>query len=140
MTDGRGTMAAGTAEAVDRDVRRSRTADVGGPPADGAVHRGAAGPGAALRLGDLAAAAVRVDASTRLATVDAMFRRDPALPWVVLDGGGPPILVSRAWWATLTTGRRGRRRLRRKRLADVAPPRGPVLPADLPVTLAAAEL
>src|SRR5688572_1132900 len=122
----------GTAEAVFRDVRRSRAADVAGPPA-GAAHRGAAGPGAALRLGDLAAAAVRVDASSRLATVDAMFRRDPTLQWVVLDGGGPPILLSRAWWATLTTGRRGRRRLRRKRLADLAPPRGPVLPADLPV-------
>ena len=122
-------------------VGSCRTVDGGGPPGNPAPERRAAGPGAVTCLGDLAASAVRVSPWTRLAALDAMFRRDASLRWVVaVGGGGSPVLVSRAWCAALTAGRRGRRRLRRRRLRDLAPPRGPVLPADLPVAAAAAEL
>ncbi len=145
-----------TAEAV-RQVGRTRTADADGRSGDGGPQPGSTLPGSGLPgttlpgstlpgtgacLGDLAAPAVRVPATSRVAALDVAFRRDPALLWVVTEGSGPPVLLSRSWYASLTAGRSGlrRRRLRRRRLADLAPAAGSVLAADLPVAVAAAEL
>ncbi|MFP5369479.1 MAG: diguanylate cyclase domain-containing protein, partial [Actinomycetes bacterium] len=122
------------------DVVRDMAADAGSRPGGGSPGRGPARIDTVPRLGDLAASAVRVPSSIRLAALDSLFRRDAALRWVVTDGSGPPVLVSRARCADLTAGRRDRRRIRRARLADLFPAGGPVLPADLPVALAAAEL
>jgi diguanylate cyclase (GGDEF)-like protein/PAS domain S-box-containing protein len=128
-------------------VGTTRSADADGRSGDGGPQPGSTLPGSTLPgtgtcLGDLAAPAVRVPATSRVAALDVAFRRDPALRWIVTEGPGSPVLLSRSWYTTLTAGRSGRprRRLRRRRLADCVPTAGPVLAADLPVAVAAAEL
>ena len=58
-------------------------------------------------LGALAHPAHRVPASTTMAALDSMFRRDAALRWIVLDVPGDPLLVSRSWFELSMTGRLG---------------------------------
>jgi diguanylate cyclase (GGDEF)-like protein/PAS domain S-box-containing protein len=117
----------------DRRTAPGRRADPAQPPT------GLPGPDGGL--GALAMPAVRVSPAEEVSAVDALFRQDPGLRWVVLEVPGTPVLLTRAWFEA-ATGARGRRRrkLQRRRLADLAPGAGPVFPADLPVALAAAEL
>ncbi|GAA4743910.1 hypothetical protein GCM10023328_26960 [Modestobacter marinus] len=98
-------------------------------------------------LQQLAQPVHRVPGSTTMATVDALFRRDAALRWVVVDGGevdgaGEPVLVSRSWFELSMTGRLGYGRLlqQRRRVRDAAPPVTLRYPADCPVARAAAAV
>ena len=120
------------------------TTDVDTPRTAGrpATARAEAAPGPDGCLGALAAPALLVSADCTVAAAHALFGQDVTLRWVVLDRPGSPVPVDRSRVETAMTGRPGRRRRQRRRrpLADLVAPSAPVLPADVPVALAAAEV
>ncbi|MGY5884609.1 EAL domain-containing protein [Modestobacter lacusdianchii] len=93
-------------------------------------------------LGSLALPAHRVPATTTMAALDSMFRRDATLRWVVVDAPGAPLLVSRTWFEVTMTGRLGYGRLlhQRRRVSDGAPPPALEFPVDCPVARVAAAV
>ncbi|MCZ2819552.1 EAL domain-containing protein [Modestobacter sp. VKM Ac-2977] len=93
-------------------------------------------------LRELAQPVHRVPGGATMASVDALFRRDATLRWVVVDGPGDPVLVSRSWFELSMTGRLGYGRLlqQRRRVRDAAPPETLRYPADCPVARAAAAV
>jgi diguanylate cyclase (GGDEF)-like protein/PAS domain S-box-containing protein len=117
-----------------------RNRDDGPSASDGlwAVGR----PGAPGTLGALAAPAAAVPPDATMAVLGRLFRRDPSLGWVVLADPDSPVAVSRSWFEAAVPARPGRRRrrVRRRRPAELAPGSGPVLAAGMPVAVAAAEL
>ena len=94
-----------------------------------------------MTLGALAVPARLVSPTATMASLDAVFRRDPQLRWVVVEGG-TPILISRSWFEQTMTGRLGYGRLlhQRRRLTDARPPAPLVFSTDCPVSRAAAAV
>ena len=112
-----------------------------GPPApDG--HRAVDRPGAPGTLGALAAPAASLRPDVTMALLGRLFRRESSLGWVVLTDPEGPVAVSRSWLEATMPERPGRRRrrLQRRRPAELVRCSGPVLDAGMPVATAAAEL
>lgn len=118
---------------------------------DGALHvalsADLARPDAGGGLGELPQPVQRVPGDASMASVNALFRRDATLRWLVVDGPGEPVLVNRSWFEQSMTGRLGYGRLllqqqqqQRRRVRDVAPPETLQYPADRPVAHAAATV
>ncbi|PZA20938.1 hypothetical protein DMO24_12860 [Modestobacter versicolor] len=99
-------------------------------------------PESQVLLAELAQPARLVPPTATMASLDAVFRRDAGLRWVVLDVPGQPVLVSRSWFELAMTGRLGYGRLlmQRRTVVDAAPPEALVFPADCPVGRAAAAV
>jgi diguanylate cyclase (GGDEF)-like protein/PAS domain S-box-containing protein len=101
-----------------------------------------AGPATEQTLGELSSPARLVPSSATMASVDALFRRDAALRWVVVEAPGAPQLVSRSWFELAMTGRLGYGRLllHRRPVADSTPPATLRFAADCPVATVAAAV
>ncbi|MGY1750217.1 EAL domain-containing protein [Modestobacter sp. SYSU DS0511] len=131
-------------------MTRTGTADaaLSAPPAPaaGTTFSAPAAPGAdgppLAALGDLAVPARLVPPGVPLAALDALFRRDAGLRWVVTDRPEAPVLVSRSWFEVAMTGRLGYGRLvhARRELPELGVPETLVFPADAPVPQAAAAV
>ncbi|MGY1841204.1 MULTISPECIES: EAL domain-containing protein [unclassified Modestobacter] len=100
-----------------------------------------AGP-AVTTLGGLAVPARLVPPRVPLAALDALFRRDAGLRWVVTDRPEAPVLVSRSWFEVAMTGRLGYGRLvhARRELPDLGVPETLCFPHGAPVPQAAAAV
>ena len=100
------------------------------------------GPDTEPALGELSRPAHLVPATATMASIDALFRRDAALRWVVVDTPGAPQLVSRSWFELAMTGRLGYGRLllQRRPVTDSAPPATLGFAADCPVATVAAAV
>ncbi|WP_407341345.1 diguanylate cyclase [Pengzhenrongella phosphoraccumulans] len=93
-------------------------------------------------LGDIAGTAVQVPASTTTAVVDELFRADPQLHHVIVQGPAGPVLLDRSWFESVITGRLGYGRLlhARKPVLALASPETVVLAYDCTIEGAASAV
>ena len=97
-------------------------------------------PDASTTMGQLAVPTRVVPPTMPMAAVEALFRIDSTVRWMVMAAPRTPVLVSRSWLEVVMAGRLGYGRLLHERrvLGDVAPTDTLCFPSDQPVRDAAA--
>ena len=111
-------------------------------PFDTSTDRRGTTPRAEFRIGDLARPVRVVSPDRPVRDVDDLFRSEPSLRWVVVDGPGAPVLLSRRWIEITLAGPPGygRTMLERRPVRSVVPDGTVTVAADCPVTQVAERM